>query len=286
MTAPVRKAAVGVGGKADDPYRVPAVVAAATVLEVLAGVDGDGLTHAEIVREAEISKSTAHNLLVTLESLGWVRRTSGRGYRLGGELVRLGALAAGGADALALAIESLDDLVAAHGLTFAVARVTAPDVAEIVAAVFPEDIHVGISRGTSYGPFDGAIGKVLLVSHTPEDARRAIKGGRLLAHTDQTLTDADALLEQLDLVRHDGYATSIREYRQNNAVAVGVYGREALEAVLLTIGFPDQLTEEAIPSIGHVLRDVADAITAQCGGRGPAARRADPMHDAGERPAR
>jgi DNA-binding IclR family transcriptional regulator len=58
------------------------------------------------------------------------------------------------------------------------------------------------------------------------------------------------------------------------AVAVPVRDSEGrLAAILIAIGFPDQLTREAIPSIGHVLRDVADAITAECGGsRAPAGR--------------
>lgn len=268
----------------NEPYRVPAVLTAAATLEALAGADGSGMTQAELVRRVGMSKSTAHNLLRTLESLGWVRRADdGRAYQLGGALVRLGALAAGDADALSLAIGSLDGLVADHHLTFAVARVTDPDNAEIVATAHPADIHVGISRGSVYGPFDGAIGKTLLAAREPAETARAIKRASLTAHTDSTITDPRALLDTIEQVRRDGYSTSVREYRQNHAVAAGVQGRDGeLEAILLTIGFPDQLTEEAIPSIGHVLRDVADAITAQCGGPGSAVRRTEQTNHAGD----
>lgn len=269
---------------ATEPYRVPAVVAAAAILDAVAGASASGLTQADIVRQVGISKSTAHNLLRTLESLGWLRRTeAGRGFVLGGEIVRLGALAAGDADVLSLTIGRLEELAATHGLTFAVARVTDPNRAEVVASAQPEDIHVGIARGSTYGPFDGAIGKTLLAAMEPGAAKRTIKRAARPAHTESTVTDVDTLLEAIEQVRRDGYATSVKEYRQNHAVAVGVHGREGdLEAILLTIGFPDQLTEEAIPSIGHVLKDVADAITAQCGGRGSAVRRAHQMTHAGD----
>ena len=141
---------------------------------------------------------------------------------------------------------------------------------EVVQVAFPDDTHVGISLGMRYSWFDGAVGKVLLSLEPAADAERLVRerARQIPAHTDRTLTDPDALLADVDHVRKVGYGASIGEYRHNNAVAVPVHDADGtLAAVLIAIGFPDQLTRDAIPSIGHTLRDVADAITAECGGR-------------------
>jgi IclR family acetate operon transcriptional repressor len=269
-----------------ERYRVPALVSAAAILDAISRADGEGLTHGELVRDLGLSKSSAHNLLATLVDLGWLRRDPRRrAYRLGGALVRLGAVAAARVDALGLAMERTDALANEHSLTVGVTQMVAPDTVELVKVSYPDDFHVGVVLGARYGYFDGAVGKVLLAQHDPETARRIVRerGERLPAHTERTLTDPDCLLAEVDAVRQKGYATSIGEYRHNNAVAVPV--RDAggeLAALLLTIGFPDQLTPEAIPSIGHVLMDVADAVTAECGGRAPAERTQRPTSDTAE----
>lgn len=265
-----------------ERYRVPAVVAAASILDAIARA-ADGMTHTELVKQLELSKSSAHNLLTTLESLGWVRRDPrGRAYRLGGGLVRLGAFAIRQVDALALAAERTHEIAGQHRLTVIAAQPVGRGEVEVVSVAYPEDVHVGIALGTRYGWFDGAVGKCLLALEQPAESDQLVRerARQIPAHTERTLTDPDALIADVEHVRTVGYGASIGEYRHNNAVAVPVRDAQGtLAALLIAIGFPDQLTREAIPSIGHVLRDVADAITAECGGRAPAGRDAqDPLN--------
>lgn len=265
-----------------ERYRVPAVMAAASILDAIAKAP-DGMTHTELVRELELSKSSAHNLLTTLESLGWVRRDPrGRAYRLGGGLVRLGAFAIRQVDALALATERTHEIAGEHHLTVIAAQPVGRGDVEVVSVAYPDDVHVGIALGTRYGWFDGAVGKCLLAQEEPAAAEQLVRerARQIPAHTERTLTDPEALIADIAGVREVGYGASIGEYRHNNAVAVPVRDAQGdLAALLIAIGFPDQLTREAIPSIGHVLRDVADAITAECGGRAPAGRDAqDPQN--------
>ena len=263
------------GRAAGERYRVPAVMAAASILDAIASAP-EGLTHTELVRELQLSKSSAHNLLTTLESLGWVRRDPrGRAYRLGGGLVRLGAFAVKQVDALALAIERTHEIAGEHHLTVIAAQPLGRGDVEVVQVAFPDDTHVGVALGTRYSWFDGAVGKVLLAREAPEEAEALVRerARQIPAHTERTLTDPDALLAEVEHVRNVGYGASIGEYRHNHAVAVPVLDADGtLAAVLLAVGFPDQLTRDAIPSIGHTLRDVAEAITAECGGRVPTPR--------------
>ncbi|ADB52760.1 helix-turn-helix domain-containing protein [Conexibacter woesei] len=74
-------------------YTVPAVVSASQVLGHLAEEAPAGATQAELARAIGLSKSTAHNMLRTLEQVGWLERDAARVYHLGARLIGLGAAA-------------------------------------------------------------------------------------------------------------------------------------------------------------------------------------------------
>lgn len=245
-----------------ERHRVPAVRSAAAVLEALQH-SGGGLTHAALVRETGISKSTMHNLLKALVEEGLVRRDGrSREYRLGPALIALGALAAHQTRTLSAAIDALAPMAAEHGLSFAVAQPVDDDRAQIVERFYPpEDVHVGITIGSQFGIFDGAIGKCMLASKPPGEAERLIRDGELPAFTEQTITDPERLIADVAEVRERGWATSRGELNQNNAVAVVIRGhRGEPEAFLVALGFPGQLPDEELPAVAQRLLDLSGAI--------------------------
>ncbi len=245
-----------------DGHRVPAVRSAFAVLETLQR-RGGGMTQVELVREVGISKSTMHNLLGALVEEGALRRDGrSREFRLGPALIALGATAARQTRTVSLAIDALAPLAAEHGLSFAVAQPIRDDRLQIVDRFYPpEDMHVGITVGSQFGIFDGALGKCLLAAQPPEQAERLIRGTELPAFTEQTITDPDRLSADVDVVRERGWATSRGELNQNNAAAATVSGHDGEpEAVLLALGFPSQLPEEQLPAVGRRLRDLARSI--------------------------
>jgi IclR family transcriptional regulator, acetate operon repressor len=252
-------------------YKVPAVSSAIRILGELAQVDGNGASQSDLVRETGISKSTMHNLLATLESGGFVRRSSSTGrYQLGGALIPLGAAAALNVRSLTLAIERLPGLAREHGLSMAVGQLTPNRDAQIIERVYPpQPVHVGIRLGSRYGYFDGAIGKCLLATLAPADAEKLVRDRPIPAHTELTLTDPETLLEDVAQVRARGWGASIGEYNSNIAVSATIAGADGVEGLLLALGFPNDLSPAMVPSIGVTLREVADSITAQAGGTPP-----------------
>lgn len=247
----------------DGRHRVPAVRAAAAVLAALERRGGAGITQAELVRETEISKSTMHNLLKALAEEGYVRRDErSREYRLGPALIPLGATAARQTQILSRAIDALAPLAAEHGLSFAVAQPIREDRAQIVERFYPpESVHVGITIGSQFGIFDGALGKCLLATKPPEEAERLVRSSDLPAFTEQTITDPDSLISEIDEVRSRGWGSSRGELNENNAVAAIVCGHGGTaEAFLLALGFPAQLPDEELPAVGRRLQDLARAV--------------------------
>ena len=247
------------------PYRVPAVTGAVALLDALAQTPGTSLS--ELARRCGLSKSTAHNLLATLEHERFVARDPRTlAFALGPRLVPLGAAAARGSSRLSLALDHVAPLAAACGLSFAVAQATDDEQVQVLERFYPPSgVHVGVTRGSRYGAFDGALGKCLLATLDDVSVHRLLAKKHLPAHTALTITDPAELLEEIALVRERGWGASARELNENNAVAAFVPADDAArpsEIFLLALGFTTQLGDERIPAVGALLAGTARAIAA------------------------
>ena len=254
---------------APEAYRVPAVVAAIRILDVLAAQNGQGASLSEIARSIERSKSTVFNVLSTLEAEGLVaRHPASRRYHLGSRLVPLGAAAARAARPLAVALERARGLATETGLSVAVAQVIAGPVAQVVDSVTPPSgLHVGITIGDRYGIRDGAIGKSLLAGLPEEEAGRLVRESSPRPHTARTLTDADALLADVARVRDRGWATSLGELNENNAVSACVTGPDGPPLLVLAVlGFASQMPGERAAEIGGGVCALTESVSMETGG--------------------
>lgn len=254
---------------AAPPYRVPAVVGAVRALDALAALSGAGATLSELSRTIGRSKSTVFNLMGTLEGEGLVvRDPATRRYHLGARLVPLGAAAAREARPLAAAVTRAREIAAAEGLSVAVAQVVGGTAAQVVESATPaHGLHVGITIGDRFGVFDGAIGKSLLAGMAAADCERLVTSATPRAHTDRTLTDPADLLADVERVRERGWAASVGELNENNAVAASVRGPggEPL-MILVALGFASQLPEERVTPMGERLRAATDSVSIETGG--------------------
>jgi IclR family acetate operon transcriptional repressor len=249
-------------------YQVPAVVGAIKVLKQLSGPGEGGATQADLAEATGMSKSTLHNLLYTLEANEYVRRDPDtRRYRLGPALIPLGTAATRQVKLVRSAIDRIAPMAEAHHLSFAVAQRTGEDEVQIIERFYPaRDVHVGITVGSSYGPLDGALGKVLLSAMDPKRAARLIKARKLPAHTDATITSPEDLIAEIDEVRSRGWAASRGELNENYAVAAAIWTQSGdLGLMLLVLGFANQLDDERVAEVGQLLRSTADAIMAEAG---------------------
>lgn len=254
----------------DSKYTVPAVVSAARLLDLLAKPElAEGARQSDLAAQAGISRSTAHNLLVTLEQLRYVEREEGsKLYRLGPALIALGHSAARGSRVSEAVAGEVGELALVYPYTFAAAQVvTGPEAVVVDCSYPPTGMHVGITPGDAYGPLEGAIGKVLLASMEPSEAERTVAAGRLEPLTPATITCPEKLLADVDRVRERGWASSIKEFNENHAVAVGVSGADGrLEMVILALAFPAQLPQAKVADLGADMRRRSEMITAACGG--------------------
>lgn len=255
-------------GSGSDKYQVPAVVGAVKILRELSSRGEAGSTQAGLCAATGLSKSTMHNLLSTLEAYAFVRReTDTRTYHLGPALISLGTEAARQVRLVRMSIDRIAPLAAREHLSFAVAQMTGRDRCRVIERFYPpEDVHVGITVGSEYGPMDGALGKVILAAMEPERARKLIAGQELPAHTESSITSPADLLAEIEETRRCGWAVSRGELNQNYAVAAGIRGPDGrLVLLLLSIGFAGDLDEDRMGEIGRLLGGIASDVMADAG---------------------
>lgn len=165
----------------------------------------DGATIGVLTDRLDVSKSTVHNYLSTLESLGYVVNHDGT-YRIGLRFLTHGMAARNGLEIgseveRALAEVANEISQAAWWITEELGRgifvdVSVPDEGQLIFGRVGKRSYIH-----THGP-----GKAILAELSDEYVRRILDYHGLPEYTGQTVTDEDRLLEQLDDVREQGYA--------------------------------------------------------------------------------
>lgn len=192
-----------------EPPNVNSVVRAMHILEMLDG-SSRGMNISEISRRLGIPKSTTHLIVLTLERLGYVNRSSGINYELSLRAYTLGRERMESLSLPSLALPLMKSLGVATGLTVHLS------VLEKHQGVIIQKVNGLSSR---FDTFTGkrislhctATGKVLL-AHAPEATRKQVLSKVVfMRHTRHTITSAAQLKQALLSVREKGYAVDDEE---------------------------------------------------------------------------
>ncbi|MGC5048450.1 IclR family transcriptional regulator domain-containing protein [Micrococcus porci] len=204
------------------------VRALATGLAVLRAFTPDAprLTLTEAADAAGVSRATARRSLLTLVELGYAVQ-DGRAFELTPKVLELGHGYWSGRSTsevlrpvLTRASQRLHQSCSAgvlHGAHLM-----------YIARVHTERIlRVNLDVGTLLPAFSTSMGRVLLAGLDDAEVRRVLEGAPRIPATAQTLTDVDALLEEVRRVRERGHALVHGELDPNlSSVAVPVRDRD------------------------------------------------------------
>ncbi len=225
--------------------------AAERVLAVLAAFD-DGheeLGVTEMARALGVHKSTASRLAAVLERTGFLTRSSGKRFRLGTEVIRLGSLALRNFDLVATMQPAMEKLSQQTGETVNLAVPAGPDILNVaeVPSTFILNCSGGwIGRRTK--PHAVANGKVLL-------AYGALPLPRVLeSYTERTITSLSVLEAELAQVRRNGYATAVAELEDGLvAVAAPVFDVTGACVAALSVSGPEyRMGAAQLGELGHL----------------------------------
>lgn len=186
-----------------EPQTIKAVDNAFTVAQALKDLDGAGVS--ELARYVDMSKSTVHSHLKTLEKLQFVVRR-GDTYSLGTRWLDMGGYVRKQQRLYRSAKTEADELAA---LTGELVAITMPEYGRSVylyqakgQKALTIDSHVGVRLPL----YCTAAGKAILASLPDGEVERLVEETGMEAKTGKTITDLPTLLEELDRIRDRGVA--------------------------------------------------------------------------------
>ncbi|MCU0311083.1 MAG: helix-turn-helix domain-containing protein [Acidimicrobiales bacterium] len=229
----------------------PAAQRALQVLDLLVAHPGQPLTLTEIVRRTAMSLGSAHAVLATLETAGYVRRhPSTRTYGLGPALVAAGVVALDTSPGIRHAVQGAAALARSVGTEVVVSAATADEII-FLARAGAASAHGPDLREGERLPLVPPLGAVFLAwaddaeveawlardpGRTPERDRRhranleltRQRGYAVAAASDLQRALGDAASDLADVPRHHHLRSDVGDLLA--ALAAGPYALDALEA--------------------------------------------------------
>lgn len=237
-------------------YSIRAVDRVLDILDVLARADA-GVSLGDIAKEIGLPKSSVFRYLSTLERRGHVIRGSNEVFRLGAgrsfmrprEVARLCAAAGPRMQELCRRFDETINLGTLDGH-----RVVYLEVAES-----PKAMRFASTRGSSDPLHSSALGKVIASALGDEEVRSILGVEGMPALTPRTITSQDAFLQELAVVRAQGFAVDEGENEEGGR-CVAVALPYPFGAAMSLSAPATRLPRSTLPEVTAALRRAADDI--------------------------
>lgn|SRR5579875_1656621 len=240
---------------------VQSVALALRLIDCLASESELGV--AELARRLGIAKSTAHRIVTTLVTSGYVRQVpETRGYRLGIRLHELGALVASRSQLRDVALPLLESLRAQTGET---AHLAVPEGDQMFYVERLESYH-GLrfsSRVSRLRPIHLSSSGKAVAAFNREVAEAACARG-FERRTPRTIRTKEQFLRCLQETRERGYAYSIEEDERGlGSVAAPVLDRDRVARAAISVAGPvGRISGQPMAGIARKVRAAAEQLMA------------------------
>jgi DNA-binding IclR family transcriptional regulator len=196
---------------AGSRYEVSAVRKALSILAVFSVFEPEWSLSA-LARRLHLPKSTAHNLLRTLQSFDLVQQDrERRAYRLGPRALEMGLAFSQSSEVLAQARPVLRRVAQATGETVKLGILSNDQVLIVAAVESTHQLHTRGDTGTRWPLHSTSLGKAILSALPPDECERVLRSRGMQQFTSRTLTSLARLGKELETTRARGYATDCEE---------------------------------------------------------------------------
>ncbi len=222
----------------------------------------------DILNDLSLARSSAHALLRTLVSTGWLQHNpQTRMYSLGLRAWQIGQKYNGNRGLAEIALPHMDMLAKTVGETVQLARLDGIENVYLAISDSPHPFRLASSVGMRLHSHATALGKALLSQLDPEEAHRRLTAVILPRFTERTITDPTALLDEIDRTRRLGFSTDEGEYLDGTrCVAVPLLNDGAELIAALSVTAPSMRTGDDWPEpVLAELRTTATTIRAELG---------------------
>jgi DNA-binding IclR family transcriptional regulator len=212
---------------------VPAVVRALKVLELFRR-ERPELSLAELCRQLRAPKSSTYRMAFTLESMGYLTRISGGGFRLGPAILSLGFDYLASQELVDLAQPELAKLRDATDATALLEVLEGPDVICVAQAMSHKTLATRVPIGARYPAYANAAGRALLATRPEAEVEALYRKSGFQRFTPDTPLSLAALKRLLANDLDHGFAVSRGAY-QRGIVAIAAVVRDAQRSAIAAV---------------------------------------------------
>jgi len=241
-------------------------------LSVIRAFDADRprLTLSEVAERTGLTRAAARRFLLTLVDLGYVH-TDGSRFALTPRVLELGYSYLSSLTLPELAEPHLERLSAQVRESSSVAVLDADHIVYVARVATSRIMAVTITVGTRLPAHATSMGRVLLADLDEDELLARLGHGPLTTYTDRTISDLNALREELATVRKKGYALVDQELETGlRSIAAPITDRHghALAAVNVSAHASRTSLEQLRNELAPAVRSTAAAISADLGALG------------------
>lgn len=250
---------------------VQSVARSLMLLELLARENRE-MSLTEIANEMTWPKTTVHGLITTLRDYHYADQSPASGrYRLGVRLFELGNIVARSWDVRTVAKPAMQNLNNQLGEMIQLATEDNGEVLYLEKLDSTHMMRIVSEIGARLPMHCTGLGKVLLAYKTPSEVRWIVSKHGMRPMTARTITNLEALEEELLKVKKQGYAIDDREVMDGlRCVAAPIYDRNGDVRFAISVsGFANSLQDERLDIIRAALIRTADGISYAMGYRKP-----------------
>lgn len=236
-------------------------------------------TVTDVARELGLPKTTTWEYMQSMASLGMIRRSGRRHYRLGWRAFQLGLRARSTSEISGPARAEIRGLVEKFGETAHLVSRYGRDVVYLEKLAPPTGVRVNLTRvGERLPAHCTAAGKVLLAYLSAGEIKSVFGSEDLVGLTARSIGSLGALNEELAKVRVQGFAVEVEEVLEGLCgIAVPVTNEHGDVAWALSMSFLEYRFETHAQIYTEALVEVAQRLSypvlPSLGSRGASARR-------------
>ncbi len=243
-------------------YNAPILKKAVDVIKLIVH-ENKPLGVTEIARALSISKSTTFGILKSLEEEGFlVKDTFSKKYTTGGTLFELSKKILRTTDVTVTARPHLEQLLALVDETVFLG-VREEDAVKVLDILEPEkEFKISSHSGTRFSITSGVVGKIFMSAMDDREIMEILAQKGLRQYTENSITDPQRLLAEIQKTRTQGYAIDLEEYLKGmRAIGSLIYSGHYPVAGVWVVGFTASMTDEKLPRMIQDLKATAEQIS-------------------------
>lgn len=228
--------------------------------------DRPALTLAEAARQTGLTRATARRLLLTLQSLGYVR-SEGRMFSLTPKVLDLGYSYLSSMDLAGLAHADMEALVARTHESCSAAVLDGAEIVYVARVPTKQIMTISLEIGSRLPAFATSMGRVLLAELPPERLGCVLAASENRPLTPNTVTDPQRLREEIHAAGQQGWALIDQEL-ELGLRSIGAPLRDGSGQVVAALNISahagriglDQLRRDLLPELLDTARSISERL--------------------------